>query len=280
MNHKVSSMTDQLVQAEEVLRSPNENRIFIDVRLGEPEDELRDHRDSHILGAVHAQIREVFAAQPTSESGNLPLPDLDVLQRQLRAWAVDPETEIIVYGPSMALAARGWWVLRWAGLHRVKVLDGGLKAWVSQGGPVAQGDTLRQPREASDQLVLRGDGMPQIEVAEVESLGEDCVLIDARDENSFLAGSIPKARNLPAAEQWTPASNLRTVSEIEELYAKVGVRGGSDIVVYCGGGVLSALAVLTLGALGHSARLFVGSWSEWNKDPARMARSAEERTPT
>ena len=277
MEHKLSSLSADIVQPEQLLNQPNANRLFIDVRLGEPSDEFKDYRDAHILGAVHAQIRDVFAAPPSSQSGNLPLPSIDALERQLTAWGVDDDTEIVTYGPSMALAARGWWVLRWAGLKNVKVLDGGIKAWVNQGGPVAQGETQREPSAEAQRLNLLAGGMPQILVADVEALNPDTLLIDARDENSFLAGSIPRARNLPAAEQWTPAGNLRTSGEVEELFSALGVRDGCDVVVYCGGGVLSALEVLTLRALGHNPQLYVGSWSEWNKSPERMARSAAER---
>ena len=277
MEHKLSSLSADIVQPEQLLDQPNANRLFIDVRLGEPSDEFKDYRDAHILGAVHAQIRDVFAGPPSPQSGNLPLPSIDALERQLIAWGVDDDTEIMTYGPSMALAARGWWVLRWAGLKNVKVLDGGIKAWVHQGGPVAQGETRREPSTEATRLNLLAGSMPQILVADVEALDPDTLLIDARDENSFLAGSIPRARNLPAAEQWTPAGNLRTSGEVEELYSAVGVRDGGDVVVYCGGGVLSALEVLTLRALGHNPQLYVGSWSEWNKSPERMARSAAER---
>ncbi|QIL73932.1 sulfurtransferase (plasmid) [Diaphorobacter sp. HDW4B] len=277
MEHKLSSLSADIVQPEQLLNQPSANRLFIDVRLGEPSDEFKDYRDAHILGAVHAQIRDVFAAPPSPQSGNLPLPSIDALERQLTAWGVDDDTEIVTYGPSMALAARGWWVLRWAGLKNVKVLDGGIKAWINQGGPVAQGETQRDPRSEAQRLNLLSGSMPQILVADVETLSPDTLLIDARDENSFLAGSIPRARNLPAAEQWTPAGNLRTSGEVEELYSAVGVRDGDDVVVYCGGGVLSALEVLTLRALGHNPQLYVGSWSEWNKSPERMARSAAER---
>lgn len=274
MSHLLSSHSEQIVQPEDLLARPNANRLFIDVHLGEPADELKSYREGHILGAVHAQIREVFAGPPTPDSGNLPLPDVAALQQQLQAWGVDADTELVLYGPSLALAARGWWVLRWAGLRNVKVLDSGLRGWVQQGGAVAQGDTVPPPRASASGLVLQPGQMPQIEVDAVAQLQPATVLIDARDEAAYLAGCIPRARHLPSAEQWTPAASLRTVAEVRQLYESVGVQPGADVVVYCGGGVLSALAVLTLEALGHRPRLFVGSWSQWNKCPRRMALSA------
>ncbi|MBO9513075.1 MAG: sulfurtransferase [Variovorax sp.] len=277
MSHRLSSLTDQIVQADDLLKAPNPNRLFIDVRLGEPADELRSFRDAHVHGAVHAQIRDVFASPPSAHTGNLPLPEIDRLARTLDAWGADGDTELIVYGPSLALAARGWWVLRWAGLRNVKVLDGGLKAWASQGGPLAQGDAAPRPRSSGAPFSLSAGNMPSVEVAEVEALDERVLLIDARDESSFLSGSIPGAVNLPSSEQWTPGSTLRTVEEVRALYAKAGVFEANDVVAYCGGGVLSALAVLTLSSLGVPSRLYVGSWSEWSKSPERMARSANER---
>ena len=77
-----------------------------------------------------------------------------------------------------------------------------------------------------------------------------------------------------ALAQAMKSATLRTLAEVRQLYESVGVHPGADVVVYCGGGVLSALAVLTLEALGHRPRLFVGSWSQWNKCPQRMALSA------
>lgn len=277
MSHKISALTTSLVEARQLLDAPSGNRLFIDVRLGDANDELRSYRDAHIYGAVHAQIRQVFAAQPTATSGNLPLPAISDLQAMLRAWGVDPDTELVVYGRSPALAARAWWVLRWAGLQHVKVLDGGMQAWAAQGGPVAQGDYMPPSRASSDRLVLTPGNMPEITVEEVESLRHDVCLLDAREEASYAAGAIPRAVNLPSAQQWTPGSTLRTVGEIRSLYEQAGALGAPEVVVYCGGGVLSALSVLTLSALGKTPRLFVGSWSEWSRSPERMARSAAER---
>lgn len=278
MNHLLSSLTQDIVQPEELLTQPRTDRLFIEARLGaDPDEEYQNYLDNHIHGAVYAQIREVFASPPTSTSGSLPLPALSELQRTLRHWQVGPETEIIVYGPSPALAARAWWTLRWAGLSKVRLLDGGLRAWTSAGGPVAQGTFVPAKRRSAEELVLQADSLPQIQVSEMEQLPESVVLIDARDESAYLAGHIPLARNLPASELWTPSGALRTVDEVRGLFESVGVTENADVVVYCGGGVLSALEVLLLQALGVQPRLYVGSWSEWGRSPARIARSAITR---
>lgn len=281
MDHLISSRFPDIVQPETLLMSPASNRLFIEARLGtDVDEEYRSYRDNHILGAVYAQIREVFASPPTDTSGSLPLPKPEVLEATLKGWQVDNETEIIVYGPSLALAARGWWTLRWAGLRNVRVLDGGLKAWTSAGGPVAQGDFIPKPRASAADLILQPGQLPQITTVEMESLAPHVALIDAREESAYLAGHIPGANNLPASELWTPAGQMRTLKEVRDLYERVEVTPSSDVVVYCGGGVLSALQVLVLNALGIQPRLYVGSWSEWGRSPTRMARSSIVKVTT
>lgn len=268
--------SDHVVQADQLLATGDVDRLFVDVRLGEPAEELTSFRACHIFSAVHAQIRDIFAGPPTPTSGNLPLPDVEVLQATLKSWGARLDTEIIVYGPTPAIAARGWWVLKWAGVPKVRLLDGGLNAWIASGGAVAQGDPPPRFAQTSSPLRLSSGNMPTIETLEVEGLDHSTILIDARDEASYLAGHIPPAQNSPASDQWTPARKLRSKGEIGEIYARAGITRGSDIVVYCGGGVLSALEVLTIEAItGIVPRLYVGSWSEWNKNPNRLARSAE-----
>ncbi|MDN7179228.1 rhodanese-like domain-containing protein [Caballeronia sp. SEWSISQ10-4 2] len=253
------------VRADTLIAQPKANRLFVDVRLGDPDVELERFRDSHILGAVHAQIRDVFAAPATAQSGNLPLPDIDSLRSRLAAWGVDAETEIVLYGSTPALAARGWWVLRWAGFECVSLLDGGLRAWVAAGGAVARGDAPPPRASGGPAPTLTPGNLADINIAAVSRLESGTILLDARDEAAYQAGHIPGARNLPAVSQWTPTGMLRQKQVIASQYAEAGIVKGSTVVVYCGGGVLSALSYVTLVEAGISPRLYVGSWSEWNK---------------
>ena len=168
------------------------------------------------------------------------------------------------------MAARGWWVLRWAGVEHVRVLDGGLRAWTAAGGAVARGDELRRRAADSPLMRLSPGHLPEIAIEEVNRRHHDVLLLDARDEAAYQAGHIPGSVNVPAAQLWTPAGNLRSEHVIDAVYAQAGVHKNTEVVVYCGGGVLSALTWMTLNEAGFKTRLYVGSWSQWHKHRERQ----------
>ena len=92
----------------------------------------------HVLDVQYALMgpMEGALAGPAGAGGRHPLPDPNELQEALRQLGVDDESRIVVYDQQTSLAAaRAWWVLRWAGLTDVRVLDGGLAAWRESGHP-------------------------------------------------------------------------------------------------------------------------------------------------
>ena len=106
---------------------------------------------------------------------------------------------------SMAPAARCWWLLRWAGHERVRVIDGGWRAWMEAGLPVS---TEEPPPERGD-FTARPGQMPVLDAAGAAALAEAGTLVDVRTPERFrgesepidpVAGHIPGAVNLPAPE--------------------------------------------------------------------------------
>lgn len=215
-----------------------------------------------IPGAIPVDPAD-FAGAGGGTKGVRPLPEIVDLQARARIWGLDDDSEVVLYDSNGGLsAARGWWTLKWAGLSRVRLLDGGLAAWEEADLPFA---TLSQPPGLGT-VSLSAGHLPQIEADEAADFARHDILLDARNDKAFAAGHIPGARNLPASGNLD--GNDRFLPD-EALHARYSFRDGARIAVSCGSGVSAAHDIAALAILGIRAPLYVGSWSGWSADPSR-----------
>jgi len=95
----------------------------------------------HIPGAVFFHIDEVC-----DKASSLPhmLPSASDFATALGALGVDNDSDVIVYDSSgLFSAARVWWMFKVFGHVNVKVLDGGLPAWIAFGGATSTAATIK-----------------------------------------------------------------------------------------------------------------------------------------
>jgi thiosulfate/3-mercaptopyruvate sulfurtransferase len=236
--------------------------------------------ESHIPGAVHADLDRDLSAPVAPATGRHPLPSVAHAEATFSRLGVDGDTRVVAYDDAGgAIASRAWWLLRWLGHRRVTVLDGGLQAWRAMELPLEAGlrETARREFRATPdpERVLTTE-----EIAADLDAGLAAVLVDARDAARFrgeaepidpVAGHIPGARNLPfgaclrADGTWEAADALR-----RRLRSMLGDDGSVPWAVMCGSGVTAChLAISGLLAGFSEPRLYVGSWSEWIRDPRR-----------
>lgn len=248
--------------------------------LADPTAGRRAYLAAHVPGAVFADLDQDLAAQVTPESGRHPLPDVDVLATTLGRLGIDNTTDVVVYdGASGAIAARAWWLLRWLGHERVRLLDGGYEHWLSSGFAVAGGDE----QVTVNRFVARPCTEKILTTAEVVSNADamaDLRLIDARNAARFrgevepidaVAGHIPGARNLPFQASLRDDGRWKERHELKALWlTALGENRERAWAVMCGSGVTAChLAVSALQAGYREPRLYVGSWSEWIRDSGR-----------
>jgi thiosulfate/3-mercaptopyruvate sulfurtransferase len=235
------------------------------------------YQTGHLPGAVFVDLDTVLAGPPGS-GGRHPLPAPAELQAALRAAGVRAGRPVIVYdaggAPPTGAAARAWWILRWAGLPDVRVLDGGYPAWLAEGGPV----TVEVPDPAPGDVTVTPGSLPTIDASGAAGVVGTGVLLDARVPARFrgetepvdkVAGHIPGAVNAPFGDTLDEAGKLRTPAELRRYFSGRGVDPGRPVAAYCGSGVTAAQTVLALTVAGFDPALYVGSWSNWITDPAR-----------
>ena len=268
-----------LVSAEELRAElAGEHRpVLLDVRwaLGDPHG--RDHyRRAHIPSAVYVDLDTELAAPAEPLAGRHPLPAAAALQQAARSWGVTAARPVVVYDDAGGLAAaRAWWLLRWAGVADVRILDGSLAAWRGAGGPLAQGEeAARVPGD----IVLSPGRLPVLSADRAAALPDHGVLLDARAGERYRgesepidprAGHIPGAVSAPTAENLDPDGRFADAEQAGKRFAALGVTPGTEVGVYCGSGVTAAHQVAALAIAGIDAALYPGSWSAWSADPRR-----------
>ncbi|MGP3982830.1 sulfurtransferase [Streptomyces sp. KR80] len=249
--------------------------VLLDVRwqLGGPPGRP-GYEAGHIPGAVYVDL-DTELAGPAGAAGRHPLPALDAFGTAMRRAGVSADRPVVAYDGGLGwAAARAWWMLRWAGHEDVRVLDGGLSAWTSEGHPL----TTEVPAPDGGGFVPRPGGVPLLSADGAAALARSGVLLDARAGERYrgevepidpVAGHIPGAVSAPTTENVTEDGRFRPAADLRERFASLGAGEDATVGVYCGSGVSAAHEVLALAVAGIPAALYVGSWSEWSSDPQR-----------
>ena len=235
-------------------------------------------------GAIDAGLAEDFSAPTDPIEGSRPLPAPAALQLAVTRWGIDPGDLVVVYDHDGGLlAARAWWVLRWAGIE-VRLLDGGFAAWQAAGGALAMAPP---PAPMSGAAIVTPGAMAVFPPERALSLGREGVLLDSRMAANYIGaavaagapprGHIPGAWNIPAADNLTADGRFADDAALHALYAPTGALGDGPVGVYCGAGVSAAHDVLALALLGIDAAMYPGSWSAWISNPVRPVVVGPER---
>lgn len=260
----------------------NEELRIVDARfaLMDPLAGRSAYQESHLPGAVHADLNRDLSDLTRAGEGRHPLPDSAAFVRKLGEWGIAPHHQVVVYdgGDGSMAAARLWWMLKLLGHGRVAVLDGGLAAWRAQGLPETA--SMNSPA-AGPAYPADFDASRIVSAEEVRSrLGQASGwLLDARAGERFrgeaepidpVAGHVPGAVNRPVADnlsggRFKPSWQLR-----EEIVPLLPGGKADEVVVMCGSGVTACHLLLAMEHAGlHGARVYAGSWSGWISDPSR-----------
>ncbi len=254
--------------------------VILDVRwslVGPPGRD--EYARGHLPGAVFVDVDTELAGPPGS-AGRHPLPDAGSLEQVLRRAGVTATRPVVVYdADNGSVAARAWWLLRWAGHRKVAVLDGGYRAWQAASFPVTTSEDTPSP---GDFRVVPGQ-LPVLDADQAATLAREGRLLDARATERYRgetepvdprAGHIPGAVNAPFVDHTDAEGRWRSSTELAERFAGLGIDEGTPVAAYCGSGVTACSVVLALEHAGvrgsdHPAALYAGSWSHWSADPQR-----------
>lgn len=265
----------------------------------------RLYAESHIPGAHYLHLnRDLSGRVVKGITGRHPLPEFSRLVARLAAIGINSASDIVVYDQSQAgYAGRCWWLLRHLGLKRVRVLDGGFKAWQSIKGPltaeapIAKAQTWSpEPRQSP---VADRDDIARLSMAlaptawatsPVDDYGRSAQLLDARDRQRYLghhepidavAGHIPGALCRPFTDNLDDSGCFLSAETLRAQFFELGIQEGAHITCYCGSGVTATVNILGLLLAGFDEpALYPGSFSDWITDPQHPVGGANDQLPS
>ena len=240
----------------------------------------------HLPGAVHADLDRCLslASAPGADparGGRHPLPAPAQWAAQLGQWGITPDTFVVAYDDANGGngAARLWWMLRAFGHGRAALLDGGIQAAQAGLPPQDPGPRAPAPPYPGDRWLW-----PTVTLEEVDRLRLDPAwkVLDVRSRPRYhgetepidpVAGHIPGALNLPFAENLDSQGRFKDAETLRRIYQAFLAGTPSDhLVVHCGSGVTACHTLFALDRAGlGGAALYVGSWSEWCRNPKPRA---------
>lgn len=187
-----------------------------------------------------------------------------------RLGVADTQTIVLYDEGDLFSAPRVWWMLTSFGAKSVRVLDGGLNAWIAEGKPTQSGEHIRVPTTFNAKLVR-----PVVVSAEqVKDALSKVQIIDARSLARFKAeapeprpglhgGHIPGSLSVPFTEL-TQDGHLKSPPELKATFERLGVDLNIPVITSCGSGVTAAALAFGLDSLGvKDVQLYDGSWAEW-----------------
>ncbi|MEI6104077.1 MAG: rhodanese-like domain-containing protein [Methanothrix sp.] len=153
-------------------------------------------------------------------------------------------------GPSPAIFT--YWLLKYMGHEKVRILDGNMDDWAAAGRNISNKSATRQKTEYVPQI------KPELLATYEFVINGGAQIVDARPARDYGMGSIPGAVNIPY-EDVLENESIKPEKDLQKVLA--GLDMDRPVVVYTNVGVEASLVWFALTLSGYDARLY--SWRDW-----------------
>jgi thiosulfate/3-mercaptopyruvate sulfurtransferase len=240
----------------------------------------------HIPGAVN--LHEIFTYLATSTPQGMA--ELNKkFATAFGAAGLSGDEAAIIYEQSMETgfgqSCRGYFLLKYLGYPKAKILHGGLAAWIANDLPtsstVVTAVAKTFPIDPSCNVLMVDKSAMATAIANA-----GIVKLDVRDVDEWIGESsspygkdfCPRKGRLPDARwlEWyrmmkpTPMGQMfKSKDEILAECATVGITADTPVYLYCFKGARASNTFVALKEAGiKDVRIYFGSWNEWSRDPS------------
>jgi thiosulfate/3-mercaptopyruvate sulfurtransferase len=194
-------------------------RRVIDTRSKE------DYAKAHIPGAVWVDLRS-WQSQARKDGG---LKDAAAWKALAGKLDLRADSHAVVYGSNPTDTARVWWTLKYLGLEKASILDGGWDLWAKEKRPA---DAVT-PEIASGSFEPRFDAERLADIAEVKEATRSGKLkvLDTRSKKEFTGeevrgkrgGHIPGATHLEWKDLIAADGRFKSKAELQAIFRERGI---------------------------------------------------------
>ncbi len=257
---------------------PEDQRVVVDTRPS------WKFLFGHIPGAVNLDDWWEFTHKLNGVKGLLK-DDKAFIAQKLGPLGFSPDKTIVIYGEPddpWRTDGRFFWIFERYGFEKVAFLDGGLPSWKQAGKEIQRGrqNPSPSPEPALNSIKLNNEVIATKLLINNNFSKSNLRLIDNRTRKEFegatpygspRGGHIPNAIHIHWPEFFQGDGNLKSLPALNSLLKQNGIRPNQEIIVYCTGGVRSAMAYFVFRYLGYKVRNYDGSWWDWSRSSFPVA---------
>ena len=258
------------------------------------------NRDAYLSGHIPGAIDMDTLALEAPETWNRRSPE--ELKDALEKHGITSDTTVVLYGkfmfpdnddpfPGSAAgdigAIRNAFIMMYAGVKDVRILNGGFQSWEDEGLEISTEDVAKTP------VANFGVSIPQkpelaVDVPEAKEMlaSKDAELICVRSWPEYIGevsgyNYIEKKGRIPGAVFGNCGSDayhmenyrnldhtIREFNEVQAIWEEIGITPDKHLAFYCGTGWRGSEAFFNAWLMGWPrVSVFDGGWFEWSNDP-------------
>ncbi|XP_051795028.1 thiosulfate sulfurtransferase-like isoform X2 [Acanthochromis polyacanthus] len=235
-------------------------------------DAQAEFAQQHIPGASYFDI-DACSDRSSGLDLMFMLPEPSSFSRYVSERGISNDTHVVVYDFDSFTAYRVWWMFRVFGHSSVSVLDGGMRGWMADGGPLTAESS--RPERTDFRATLNRSWVKTYEEILENIRTKRVQVVDSRTEGQFkgtepelrpgvLPGHFPGTINMSFISFLDDSGKLHGAERLSEMFQEAGVDLQKPLWVTCSYGITACLVALTAHLLGHpGVCIYDGSWSEF-----------------
>ncbi len=244
--------------------------VILDARaeLNHSEAGYEQYKSGHIVGAQYVSLEEDLTGEVQEHGGRHPLPDLKEFADHMMSLGVGDSSTVVIYdNGDLAMAGRLWWLLKYIGLEKVYILEGGYRDWEASGMETTQ-EVIRPEKSTSLSINIQDSILADIKEVKKAIDLNNIAIIDSRANERYsgkvepldrIPGHIPTALNYP----WVDLikENKKDIDQLNKYFEDLFKF--DEILVHCGSGVTGTVNILFMEEIGLKPKLYAGGYSDW-----------------